>query len=132
MAAITATGSLTVGGVLTIGAPTGGNVAVGMSFTNAAITEPTTPAPTITSPGTGTGGAGTYNTNLDQLITSSTFTFIAWNFVADPLESSPALPKYAIGGTPSAPLPISGITFAPPQPLPETLIGSTTQTSSST
>ena len=132
MAAITATGSLTAGGVLTIGAPTGGIVAVGMSFTNPAIAEPTTPAPNITSLGTGSGGAGTYNTNLNQLITSSTFTFIAWNFVADPLESSPALPEYAIGGTPLAPLPISGITFAPPQPLPETPLGTTAVTSYST
>ena len=129
MAAITATGSLTVLGVLTIGAPSGGNVAVGMSFTNAAIAEPTTPAPKITSFLTGSGGAGTYQTNLDQLIASSTFTFTQWGTI-EALETSPALPSYS-GSSPTPPL-LSPYAFIPPAPLPETLVGSTTQTSPST
>lgn len=125
--ALTATCTLSAGGLLTAGAPTGGAITVGMTFTNASIAEPTSPAVIITSLGTGTGGAGTYNTNLNQAIASSTFTFQQWKNPADSLSSLPKVPQFAIGGT-ALVLP-STLHMIPPPPLPQTLLGSTQQSS---
>lgn len=126
--ALTATGTLSAGGLLTVGAPSGGTLQVGMSFTNASITEPQDPAPYITSLGTGTGGAGTYNTNLNQSISSSTFTFILWDAPIAQVEPAPTFTVNS-GTTPAVP---NAVKIVPPPPLPQTLTGTTAVTSYST
>ena len=108
--ALTATCTLSNTGLLTAGAPTGGVLAVGMTFTNASITEPTAPAAIITSLGSGTGGAGTYNTSLSQTIASSTFTFEQW----EPPGSK--VPQFTVGGNPVPVL--DNLNVKPPAPLP--------------
>jgi hypothetical protein len=125
MAAVTGTGSLAISGVLTLGAPSGGVYAVGMSFTNAAITQPQAPAVKITSQLTGSPGlAGTYQTNLNQVIASSTFTLILWATTSD---ADGGMIPYT-GGVPTPPVP-STLALLPPPPLPLTLVGSTAVTS---
>lgn len=128
MAAVTGTCSLAIGGILTAGAPSGGVYEVGMTFTNAGITQPQAPAVKITSQLTGTTGlAGTYQTNLSQLIASSTFTFSLWQ-TASNSPNNGLVPVALSGSQPSPPLPsIHGL--VPPLPLPQSVIGSTTQTS---
>lgn len=117
MAAVTGTCSLAIGGVLTAGAPSGGVYEIGMSFTNASITQPQAPAVKITSQLTGlTGLAGTYQTNLSQTIASSTFTFILWATASDPPNNG-LIPAAQSALRPSPPLP-SSFGLVPPPPLP--------------
>lgn len=117
MAAVTGTCSLAIGGVLTAGAPSGGVYENGMTFTNAGITQPQSPAVQITSQLTGSPGlAGTYQTNLSQLITSSTFTFILWATASDPPNNG-LIPAAQSAVRPSPPLP-SSFGLVPPPPLP--------------
>jgi hypothetical protein len=131
MAAVTGTGALAVGGILTLGAPSGGVYEVGMTFTNAGITQPQAPAVKITSQLTGTTGlAGTYQTNLSQLITSSTFTFSLWQ-TASNAPNNGLIPYALSGSIPLPPLPsIHGL--IPPPPLPGAAASNTTTTSYST
>lgn len=115
MAAVTATCSLAISGILTAGAPSGGAFKVGMSFTNAGITQPQSPAVVITSQLSGSAGlAGTYQTNLLQVIASSAFTFSIFATASDALNG-----MAAFGAAPvlTPPLP-SVYGFKPPAPLP--------------
>jgi hypothetical protein len=128
MAAVTGTGALAIGGVITLGAPSGGVYAIGMTITNASITEPETPAIVLQSQLTGTTGlAGTYQTNLSQLIVSSTFTFILWG----PPSNAPNNGLAPISLSSAKPPPVLPNVYGliPPAPLPQSVIGSTTQTS---
>lgn len=76
---------------------------------------------------TGTGGNGTYATNITTAVASATLTFTDW--VPPPIPPDP-LPQYTFGGV--ALVFSNTVVIAPPPPLPETLFGSTTQTSYST
>lgn len=96
-----------------------------MAFQATGITEPASPAPIITSFLTGTGGAGTYQTNLNQVIASETFTFLFWQVPPVPPEP---LPQFTLSSTQPITAPTL-IAFQPPPPLPETLVGTTAVTS---
>lgn len=132
MAAVTGTCSLSAGGVLTAGAPSGGVYEIGMNFTNASITQPQAPAVKITSQLTGTTGlAGTYQTNLNQVIASSAFTFLIFAPLAQNPPNNGAAPLPLSTAKPPAILPnLYGL--KPPSPLPQSVIGSTVQNSFST
>ena len=85
----------------------------------------------------GTAGGSTYNTSglpAAQSIASATFTFTTWepppSFATMNNTGVPVLPNFSNGGVPS---PVaSPYPTIPPPPLPQTLYGSTTQTSYST
>lgn len=125
MAAITASCSLGITGILTAGAPSAGAFAVGMAFQATGIAEPATPAPRITAFLTGSGLAGTYQTNLNQIIALETFTFILWEVPPPPPEPAP---QFTVAAGVPVPV-ITSFPFQPPPPLPETVFGTTAVTS---
>lgn len=129
MAAVTGTCSLASTGILTAGAPSGGVYEVGMSITNAGISQPQSPAVKITSQLSGTTGlAGTYQTNLvGSTIASSAFTFVLWQTA----QNAPINGCAPIAQSSARPPPIlpSFYGLKPPQPLPQSVFGSTVQNS---
>lgn len=126
--AITATVSITTS-VATVSSLAGGTLLTGMTMTYSAQTQPVSPAVSLGTQISGsTGSNGTYNVNNLTTLGSSTVTFELLKQITNQMQPVPNTTQ----ATNSAPTVGGTYTLIPPPPLPETLIGSTTQTSYST
>ncbi len=133
--AITAT-SCTIAvttGILTLGSNiSSGALVAGMTITASDITEPNSPAITLGSIISGTPGqsGATYNTAGagGAAVASATFTFTLFRSATLYVPKPPPFLYTSLAVT-TVPL---SVPLVPPQPLPQTLFGSTTQTSFST
>ena len=115
--------------VATVTALAGGTLVAGMTMTYAAQTQPVSPVVTLGSQLTGSAGSnGTYNVNNLTTLSSTTVTFES---VQAPGGQMQPVPEITIATIEPTTVPV-GATVTPPSPLPQTLFGSTTQTSSST
>ncbi len=131
--AITAT-VVIAASVATVSALAGGVLVQGQTMTYGAQSQPVSPAVSLGSQLSGpTGGNGTYNVNQLVTLASTTVTFLA---IDQPVPTPITTANQTVPTTNYATQQPSDVNTSypviPPTPLPETLFGSSVQTSYST